>query len=143
MDVYVVWKDDYKDEGILGVSMDEQTAKLFADKHTDSMCKPVIEKYTVISNHDIVRKTYYMVMGKRDKYLFDKPSCYIVGENEKELEEEGYDLEDLCKVNEYRVGKEEYAVNILDVVVESDSAESAIDLAIELFQEYEKRNVEV
>lgn len=139
MDVYVVWRDNYKNYGILGVALDEKAANYMAEMHRDSSKKPVVQKFKVFSESDIPRKRYYLVVGNRDKYLLDKPKCYIVGENEKELDEEGYELSDLCNVNEYCVGKGEYAVNLLDVVVESDSSESAIDLAIELFQEYENR----
>ena len=140
MDCYVIWRDRYMDEGLLGVSMDEQIAKQLASKYTDSSHEPKIEKHTVISESDIACKMYYLVVGQKDKYIFDKPKCYIIGKSEEELDYDGYGIEDLCKVDQYCVGKGEYATYFLEVLVQSDSYKDATDIAIKLFQEYNEMN---
>lgn len=138
MDVYVVWKSKWAEDGILGIALDEKTANYMVMKYSDSTNHPTIEKRKVTYLADIPIMMYYSVVCKMDSFIVQQPECDIVGCDEKDLDNSLYDLDDLGKVYEYKVGTGIYERRSLTVLVKETSKESAIDTAIKLFMEYEK-----
>lgn len=138
MDVYVVWKSKWKEDGILGIALDEKTANYMAMKYRDRINEPKIEKQKVTYLTDIPAMMYYNVVSKMDDFIVEKPEYDIVGCNEKDLEDSLYDLDDLGKVYKYTTGTGIYEKHFMTVLVKETSAETAIDTAIKLFMEYEK-----
>lgn len=135
MEIYIVWRSDYKNYGILGVTEDLDSARILVERYRDFMYKPVIEKRNMVSKEDIPEKMYYSVDGNKYGFIFDKPRVSLVGSTEKELYDNCYDLQDVLKVKEY--GKNH---NELSVLVQADSAESAEKIAVELFTMYLEEN---
>lgn len=131
-EIYIVWRSDYKNAGILGVTEDLDSARILAERYRDFIYKPVIEKRKIVSKEDVPEKMYYSVVGNKYGYIFIKPHVYLVCETEQELEYNGYDLGDIGKVNEHN----KIEKNTLSVLVQADSAESAVSIAIYMFTMY-------